>query len=195
MITTKDVKAVFDRLECAAIRPPWKTPRVMAGAPGVYAQMLEGITPAELHHAAHLFLKGGSNWWPTPGQLLELVPDYEESLKARSRWLQDAGSTTRLTTSLLHKLADNEDLWCATWRLSARAVRHYRRRNGVDPYKLARVDDGAPGDVWTLGYHWDRDWINEVMRPATAKIVGVAGLQIEQQNNVRSMIEGGDFEA
>ncbi|NRA03394.1 MAG: hypothetical protein HRU00_12420 [Myxococcales bacterium] len=57
------------------------------------------------------------------------------------------------------------------------------------------MDDGAPGDVWTLGYHWDRDWINEVMRPATAKIVGVAGLQIEQQNNVRSMIEGGDFEA
>jgi hypothetical protein len=101
-LTTEHVIAAFVLLDAAGIRRPdgmrSDKPEIakalMLASAKVYALALPDLAPADLEAATMAVIRSASPFWPTPGQLLELVPrrrleavdDSGEAWAAVVRW-------------------------------------------------------------------------------------------------------------
>lgn len=90
------IRRLFVVLQAAGLRPPdvYKTAQGLREGVAVFAVALEELTEAEVDDAARRYVAGVSPFWPTPGQLLALVPGLDES--RRSWGLVETGAPISL---------------------------------------------------------------------------------------------------
>lgn len=71
----------FAVLAAGGVRRPKEhaNPAMLRASVKIYAGLLADISEAELGGAVKSYLLAGEPWWPTPGQLRELVPGLEEA--------------------------------------------------------------------------------------------------------------------
>ena len=82
MPSPKTIAAVFERFQARGILSPepWRTgsqearDRAMALSVATYADDLAGLSDEQFIAAAKAYALSGERFWPTPGQLLALVP-------------------------------------------------------------------------------------------------------------------------
>lgn len=82
MPSYETIQRVFDRFQARGILSPevWRTgtqdqrDRAMALSVATYADDLAGLTDEQFVAAAKTYALSGERFWPTPGQLLALVP-------------------------------------------------------------------------------------------------------------------------
>ena len=139
MISLKHLEQVFLALQVAGVRAPDVYADEMAKAMGLrmYQAAFDGRTREELEAAVRSYVAKGSPFWPTPGQLLELVPrnvaDKPAALAARGECL--FGDVVRARSS------------CG--RDDTQAVRYLTHAGIVDPVEidacLAEVETTALG--------------------------------------------------
>jgi hypothetical protein len=81
MLKQTDVMAIFVMLESGGLRPPevWQKPENRRIAVEVWQGALGDIGPQQLRVAAVAYLRTPSPFWPTPGQLLALIPGRPEA--------------------------------------------------------------------------------------------------------------------
>jgi len=75
MPTPETVVATFGLLDAAAIPRPkgWASLDVV-GVATEWARLMSALTDEQAIQAVREYIASGAKWWPTPGQLLQLVP-------------------------------------------------------------------------------------------------------------------------
>jgi len=78
---TDRIQKLFVVLEACGVRPPklHATKHGLRAAHTGYTVALSELTDDEVAAAAEAYVKGPNPFWPTPGQLLELVPGIAEA--------------------------------------------------------------------------------------------------------------------
>ena len=96
-MTEHAIIAAFATLEAAGYtRPPsWKTAADIATSAKVYRAALAHKTVEELQEVIALWVRKGTPWWPTSGQLVDAIPKREpDYLPKRAFELVDGETDT-----------------------------------------------------------------------------------------------------
>lgn len=89
MPTKNAIIRQFSRLEGAGLKPPYTDAFGCSAAGDVWLDLLEELTDAQLEAAVKEHARR-SRWWPTPGELLALVPPEQPTERSRPELVRQA---------------------------------------------------------------------------------------------------------
>lgn len=123
MLTNDQIRALFLVLHAGGCRMPdaHKSPNGLDAGISVYALTLDGLTFDEVQEAARAYLSRPCPFWPTPGQLLELVPDIDGA-KASHRKLLHGGTPNLIERALIERIGLGEG-YPQAYRAAKRVMR------------------------------------------------------------------------
>ena len=121
-MSVETIRSLFSILQAAGIRPPdvYQTPHGLKSGITVFDMTLEELTRPEVESAACAYVKGPVPFWPTPGQLLALVPGLDESHESW-RKIEMGGAPSILEVAILDRVGERVDP--TTYRQSYRIVK------------------------------------------------------------------------
>lgn len=118
-MTPEIIDHLFIVLQAAGLRPPdvYKTQNGLKQGIAIYSVALQELTEQEIDAAAKQYVCGSSPYWPTPGQLLKLVPGLVES--RRSLKSVDAGRPlSLLENAVLARVGSvDAEAYCQAYRV------------------------------------------------------------------------------
>ena len=125
MLNDEEIRALFLVLHAGGCRQPeaHRAANGLDAAVSVYALTLDGLTFDEVQAAAFDYLRGACPFWPTPGQLIDLVPDMAKA-KASHRALMDGKPPAMLEAELCARVGlEDAAVYCQAYRAAWRVLR------------------------------------------------------------------------
>ena len=125
MLTDEEIRALFLVLHAGGCRQPeaHRAPNGLDAAVSVYALTLDGLSFDEVQAASFDYLRSACPFWPTPGQLIDLVPDMAKA-NASHRALTNGKRPSLLEAELTARVGlEDAAAYCQAYRAAWRVLR------------------------------------------------------------------------